>query len=433
MFNELVRTVITLVFSASGIPPLGSINSRHPADVAADIESLSHLDTAAFERVAPALLDVIAHARPYALRIRALDTLCAKAGADAASLLANRLQESLTIVLYPADQPRDSVFIRHLEIRAFLTGTPGDWSVAMRDSEAVRAWLRRLANEPGSAYLDYSMYPLGVDALMDCIQSNDARRTELLQIVAAFGPGSPRAGELLVPLMTSEARESLRQLCRQQRMNRSAIETLAHIGDQEVRSYLVDRMASLPADALPEEREFLERSIQQIDAQSPPSRLIECIRSISGPSDHVRFWALRRAAELGLDHVQLKSAVLAWIDEANDWVKPDIKGAAVMAGILSPSDLPNMAPPTHERLGLCVSTPQRRSTPVTIPDKRTKRPDWCPTQENYTVFNEWFGAQDWDHIGDESEALALMQRKLCELILLSPDVCAEVASTSDSN
>lgn len=163
----------------------------------------------------------------------------------------------------------------------------------------------------------------------------------------------------------------------------------------------------------------------QIQAQNPPSQLLEHIASAELHSPQSRRWAIRRAVELGLPVSDIRQAILQYAAVGHP-VGPGhlavgIKALAISLGVLTAEDLPNVTMEGAHAMSdpeWSPHAPWEVATPVV-----EWQPPWEPRYENYEVFFDWMQTISWESLPEE-QATELFYQKLCELELVPPAQCA---------
>ncbi len=150
---------------------------------------------------------------------------------------------------------------------------------------------------------------------------------------------------LMGPEMFPALREIVRRPVDAEQFNLCAASALAHYGDQEI---LPDLEAWVPKLAAVGHHVagFPPGYIRKINAQNPPSRILEHIAPQSG------LWAMERALELGLSKSEVRDALLKHVAKLKSAGTKDTGSRMIMAkhhgfelGVLQPGDLPNIKVP----------------------------------------------------------------------------------------
>ncbi len=124
--------------------------------------------------------------------------------------------------------------------------------------------------------------------------------------------------------------------------------TLAHLGDKEILNDL--NALRRPFKDNPTMRMFLKHSIQKIEMQHPPKKILEYIASDEDPYVDVRVWAIERAVELGLPKSEIRDSILARAHHCKTLgrgrrpnIRPEmvhLRRLGISLGVLKAHDLP---------------------------------------------------------------------------------------------
>ncbi len=125
--------------------------------------------------------------------------------------------------------------------------------------------------------------------------------------------------------------------------------TLAHLGDKEILNDL--KALRDPFKDNPTMRMFIKHSIQKIEMQHPPEKLLEYIASDEDPYVSVRAWAIERAVEIGLPKSDIREAVLAYAQHCKPIGRGrypnmrielvELRRIGISLGVLKDHDLPS--------------------------------------------------------------------------------------------
>jgi hypothetical protein len=405
----------------------GSYDDRSAVFVAREIDAVVMLPEGAFDAIAPDLLDVASHARSPSLRFHARDAYYSRASAQRAAELAARLRLCFDQVVAddaPGRLNRQAPNVSF--ISSFVSCDLNHISAATRTCPEIRAFLTDLSKTKSMRMADY-VYRFTVEMLIASYESDEDRRAALKDVVITNGRGAPSAARLLKPLLTAECRQALRVAAAQGELNRTLIRLLADVGDEQALPIIQQRLIDAEEVGEPARIQFLREQERKIAAQHPPSGLLSMI---SDPQeDLLRYWAIHRALDLGVDAVQVREAFGTWADWAKDNI-PLAKSLYVRKlvddGILVEYDPEDIA--LASAVGVGHSEVQRRVGLHAMPDRDVAQTVWRPSVANVEAFAEWFGSVDWPGISEE-QSVFMIKQKCCELNLLSPDTC-EALTTS---
>ncbi len=177
----------------------------------------------------------------------------------------------------------------------------------------------------------------------------EMRRETAVKAIAAIPKSKlcprPLAG-LLDDSVLPELRKYVRTSDDPKTFHFGAAAALAELGDQEI---LPQLEALLPRFRAGYAEEHLLTYIWRIKIQHPPLKLLDYIRSADEEyGARRRIWAIRRAADLGLDQGRIRKAILEYAsrDDLSEFARKvgllQVKEAALELGILKPTDLPDV-------------------------------------------------------------------------------------------
>lgn len=189
-------------------------------------------------------------------------------------------------------------------------------------------------------------YGLVYERLMELAESDEQRTEYALGFVELENhPVGWRAAHMLNErrVLEDSTLRRVRAICRDSLANGHAnslvLEVLGHHGDQEILGELKMHIDKLVDDA--ESVRVLRNAIMHIEAQHPPTRLLDDLRSASAGAA----WRAARAMQLGLPRDELRTAVLEYYtrcpkDQLQGFRMMELKEVVIENGIVSENELP---------------------------------------------------------------------------------------------
>jgi len=423
-----ISAPILITLLAIGAPRtdfFGDVNRRNIADVAAELDSVAKLSPAAFNVVAPSVLDVVKTSRSSALRLRAMDLLCAKANANRVGELIAYLDECLDGL------QQDKRQAHYGFIEAFVSSDLSTWGGAMRSSPATIVFLNRLVRyrRPDSTKSDLNptVGDMAGKTIFELMPDVAGKRQAMLALIRDRTRGSCKAAQLLPAITDAETITALRTILNEGDLNIGAMRALEDLGDAQSLPILERRRSELEAlsgQPFHDLLRMVKRTILRINLQQQRSDLLAYIRDPSATNiDPGHYWAIKKALSLDVPTAEIRAAILQWAAHAPSQIHLiDMKRLARELGILEPADLAATPDGDIRKYMSHGYPPKRRSGPVPVPTRREKRNSWSPNEANYEALGEWMGTVQWQAL-PEGEASQLLKGKLCELDLLHPENC----------
>jgi hypothetical protein len=184
-------------------------------------------------------------------------------------------------------------------------------------------------------------------AIVQVDASETLRRNYILDIIAATPNHQPIPPDARDLLGDEAGRTELRKMFasgleKQRAFHFSAASVLAHYGDLSILDGLrSQRQKEAPGSS----QGLVDYYIWQIEAQNPPSKLVDFIASANHPALEVTLWAVERASQLGLDKAAIRSAILDHCKQFKNpsdktWMskRPQLVAAAIEASVLTEDD-----------------------------------------------------------------------------------------------
>jgi len=277
---------------------------------------------------------------PGRVRRAALELAIAKANAHTAEDVVNTLADWCD----PEQAPNQ----RELAVRGMLIWTAavehrGELERVMSNQEPLLKLLVR-ATKYGSLEMLYGLMTAIAESPAPLSQRQNAALSIIGELKDWTSCPKPLL-RLLGPTAIPALREQVRQATSAEDFNLLAASVLAHLGDQEIVPDL-QRWRPALADRAPVYSDVVGSWLWMIDAQHPPTKLLEAIRGKGGR------WAIERAVELGIEREDIRKVVLEHVEDLQsrgvnneDPRIVDIKAEALEVGVLAPDELPDVTIP----------------------------------------------------------------------------------------
>lgn len=399
---------------------LSNARYRQLDDVAAELDTLSHLSPSAFDVASPSVVRLLRNTKSTALKIRSLDLLCSKASPT-------RWAEAFAYLNECVDALQAAKNVQsHALVEAFVSADLSTWGNGIRNCPEALVLLNRIARNDR---VDPGVAAMATMTIYEVASNDAAKRQAMLMLIQDRTHGSDKAAVLLPPIADTATIVALRTLLDQGDMNLNAARALAELGDAGALPILNRRKTELEAQVgqpYHDQLEYVRRAIHAIEISQNNATLIAFIRSSASDGDLFpfnKFWAVQKAQSRGVGATELRSAVLEWATNARPHERGDIKAFGIETGILNATDLPDAGPSLSRRFVHAMHV-VRRMGPVPVPARKEKQgtsTTWEPNEANYPALDEWMMSVQWESVG--SEAAGMLKAKLCELDLLHPANC----------
>lgn len=195
-----------------------------------------------------------------------------------------------------------------------------------------------------------------LSAIVKTEASESLRRQYVLDIIAAAPNHQPVPQDARDLVNDDASRTALRKmfakgLTDQRQFHYAAASVLAHQGETSILDGLKIRQKKEPAGFT---QGLIDYYIWQIEAQNPPSKLLEILASVERRSAEATVWAVERASQLGLDKNSIRSALVKHCKQYGDpseqsWMaqRPELVATAIKIGIITKDDT-NVFPPANK-------------------------------------------------------------------------------------